>query len=177
MNVTATLANQGGENFSWKRLKFSEHPLKALGILFLLVNRYFLAIFYIYGTWHKIVKEWMWTDVLKVHFQQRLAEIGPGSFPALYLEYFAIPLWYPIAAIVTLGELYVAVGLTLGWTTRMSAAFSLFLLINFGLGAFYNIWIPILSVCSILVMITPTGKWFGFDRRLMKKYPESIWYC
>lgn len=172
MNVTKLLP----ESFRWRFQYFQQHPLQTLFIITVLAIRYFFAAFFIYGFWHKLVKGWMWTDVMKVHFQQRLAEIPPDSFQAAYLEYFGIPFYLPIAFVVTVGELIIGVALMLGVTTRFNAGFGLFMLLNFAAGAFYNIWIVILSAMAILIMFFPTGHWLGLDKKLHEKYPNSFWF-
>jgi len=88
MNLTKPLP----DSFRWSFQYFQQYPLQTLFVITILAIRYFFAVFFIYGFWHKLVKGWMWTDVMKVHFQQRLSEIPPDSFQATYLEYFAIPL-------------------------------------------------------------------------------------
>lgn len=163
-------------SFSWKWSYISAHPFKTLGVALILALRYFFAVFFIYGFWHKLMQGWMWTDILKLHFIDRLSEIHPETLQAAYLQHFAIPLYLPIAWIVTVGELIIGVALIFGVTTRINAAFGLFMLLNFAAGAFYNIWIDILSVMAALFIIFPTGHWLGFDKMLHQKYPRSIWF-
>jgi len=163
-------------SFSWTWSHISRHPLQTLAIVLILAMRYFFAVFFIYGFWHKLVHEWMWTDILKLHFIDRLSEIHPDTFQAAYLRYFAIPFYLPIAWVITVGELFIGLALIFGITTRLHAAFGLFMLLNFAAGAFYNIWIDILSIMAILFIIFPTGHWFGFDRLLHQRYPDAIWF-
>jgi thiosulfate dehydrogenase [quinone] large subunit len=82
----------------------------------------------------------------------------------------------PIAWIVTIGELIIGVALLLGVTTRINAAFGLFMLLNFAAGGYYNEIIPPLVTISILLIVLPTGHWLGLDRSLNRKYPESLWF-
>lgn len=162
--------------FEWRLDYFRARPLETTFIIIVLGIRYFFAMFFLYGFWHKLVKEWMWTDIMKTHFEQRLSEIPPDSFQALYLESFGIPFYLLIAFVVTIGELTIGLSLVLGLTTRFHAGFGLFMLLNFAAGAFYNIWIVILSVMAILIMFFPTGHWLGFDKRLNEKFPNSFWF-
>ena len=118
----------------------------------------------------------MWTDILKLHFIDRLSEIHPDTLQAAYLQHFAIPLYLPIAWIITVGELLIGLALIFGITTRLNAAFGLFMLLNFAAGAFYNIWIDILSIMAILFIVFPTGHWLGLDRLLHQRYPHAIWF-
>jgi thiosulfate dehydrogenase (quinone) large subunit len=171
MNASATQPR-----FAWRFDYLREHPLQLLGVALVLAMRYFFAAFFIYGFWHKWEQGWIWTDIMKLHFIDRYAEIDMNSFQALYLQYFGIPLYVPIAFIVTVGELIIGLGLVFGVATRANAAFGLFMLLNFTAGAFYNIWIVILSAMAALFIVLPTGHWLGFDKRLNEKYPNSIWF-
>ncbi|ASQ90448.1 DoxX family protein [Prosthecochloris sp. GSB1] len=163
-------------NFEWTRDFLKKHPLKTVGITLFLAGRYVFAAFFLYGFWHKLVKGWLWTDLMHVYFTQRLGELAPGSFQALYLEQFAIPLALPIAWIVTIGELIIGVCLVLGLTVRANAAFALFLVLNFAAGGYYNLTLPPFMLFSILMMLLPSGHWLGLDRKLHEQYPDSPWF-
>jgi thiosulfate dehydrogenase [quinone] large subunit len=130
----------------------------------------------------------MGSDILARHFTKRLQELlattpSQGSietsvalFQASYLKHFAIPYVMPIAWIVTIGELIIGVALLLGFTTRINAAFGLFMLLNFTAGGYYNETIPPLVIISLLLIVLPTGHWFGLDRKLHMNSPDSIWF-
>jgi thiosulfate dehydrogenase [quinone] large subunit len=175
-------------DFQWKRRYLGEHKLQASGVITMLVLRYLYTALFVYGFIHKMIHGWMWSDILTTHFTQRLHELlataaSPGSFEATvamwqasYLEHFAIPMVMPIAWIVTIGELIIGVALLLGVTTRINAAFGLFMLLNFAAGGYYNATIPPLVTISILLIVLPTGHWFGLDRSLNRKYPDSLWF-
>ena len=110
------------------------------------------------------------------YFTQRFSELDPGSFQALYLQYFAIPLAMPIAWIVTIGELIIGISLVLGLSVRVNAAFALFLVLNFAAGGYYNLTLPPFMIYSVLLMLLPSGQWLGMDRKLHEKYPDSLWF-
>ena len=61
----------------------------------------------------------MTSNILEVVFLQRLTELPPDSFAVFYLSNFAIPLHQLIGSIVTLGELYSAIGLLVGLTLSL----------------------------------------------------------
>ena len=71
-------------------------------------------------------------------FFVRLTEMPPDSFAVFYLQVFAIPLYKLIAWIIVCGELYAAIGLLLGLTTRTAAAVSFFILFNLAIGGYYD---------------------------------------
>jgi len=174
--------------FEWSREYLKSHRLKATGVVAAIVIRYLYTMLFLYGFVHKIMKGWMWTGIMEAHFLKRLHELQadtslPGSFEAwaapfqaAYLQHFAIPLSLQIAWIVTIGELIIGVALLLGVATRVNAAFGLFLLINFAAGGYYNLTIPPLVVMSLIIILLPTGQWFGLDRILNLKYPDSPWF-
>jgi thiosulfate dehydrogenase [quinone] large subunit len=174
--------------FQWKSSYLSAHKLQTTGVISMLVLRYLYTALFLYGFVHKIIHGWMWSDILTQHFTERLNELlataaSSGSFEATvamwqasYLEHFALPLVMPIAWIVTIGELIIGIALLLGITTRINAAFGLFMLLNFAAGGYYNETIPPLVIISILLIVLPTGQWFGLDRSLNRKYPDSPWF-
>jgi len=163
-------------DFEWSAEYTKKQPVKTAGITLFLIGRYLFAAFFLYGFWHKLVKEWLWTDLMHQYFTLRFSELDPGSFQALYLEYFAIPLAMPIAWIVTIGELIIGICLVLGLSVRVNAAFALFLVLNFAAGGYYNLTLPPFMIYSVLMMLFPSGQWLGMDRKLHEKYPDSLWF-
>jgi len=147
-----------------------------IGITLFLLGRYLFASFFLYGFWHKLVKGWLWSDLMERFFIKRLGELPADSFQASYLEHFAIPYAMPIAWIVTVGELVIALSLLLGLVTRANAAFALFLLLNFAAGGYYNLSLPPFILFAILMIIFPSSHWLGFDKQLHRKYPDAIWF-
>jgi thiosulfate dehydrogenase [quinone] large subunit len=163
-------------DFQWNKLQMKQNPLRTAGIILFLTGRYIFALFFLYGFWHKFVKGWLWSDLMHGFFLKRLAELPAGSFQALYLEQFAIPLAFQIAWIVTIGELIIAFSLLFGFAVRANAAFALFLVLNFAAGGYYNLSLPPFMIFALLMMALPSGQWFGLDRKLHSKYPASIWF-
>jgi thiosulfate dehydrogenase (quinone) large subunit len=153
-----------------------QSPAKAAGVIMFLILRYVFVAFFLYGFWFKLVKGWLWTDLMHNYFTQRFSELAPGTFQALYLEHFAIPLALPIAWIVTVGELVIGICLALGLATRANAAFALFLVLNFAAGGYYNLTLPPFMIFSVLMMLLPSGHWLGLDGKLSSKYPDSFWF-
>ncbi len=152
------------------------NPFKTAGIILFLAGRYFFALFFLYGFWRKLTKGWLWSDLMLEFFTKRLTELPGGSFQANYLAHFAIPLAFPIAWIVTVGELVVGLSLICGFAVRANAAFALFLVLNFAAGGYYNLSLPPFMIFAVLMMMLPSGQWFGFDKQLHQKYPDSIWF-
>ncbi|HHE31286.1 MAG TPA: DoxX family membrane protein [Chlorobaculum parvum] len=174
--------------FQWNSSYLKSHWLKATGVILVLLLRYLYTLLFLYGFAHKIMHGWIWSDILTQHFTERLGELriaaetaaagsfeaSVAAFQASYLAHFAIPMVIPIGWIVTIGELIIGVALLLGVTTRINAAFGLFMLLNFAAGGYYNETIPPLIIMSVLFMVLPTGQWLGLDRSLHRKHPNSM---
>jgi len=156
--------------------EMKHNPLKKVGIIVFLVGRYLFAAFFLYGFWRKLTKGWLWSDLMLGFFTKRFAELPAGSFQASYLEHFAIPLAFPIAWIVTVGELIIGLSLLAGFAVRANAALALFLVLNFAAGGYYNLSLPPFMIFSVLMMLLPSGHWLGVDKQLHHRYPDSIWF-
>ncbi|MEI7771074.1 MAG: DoxX family membrane protein [Chloroflexales bacterium] len=141
-----------------------------------LALRYGFGAFFLYGAYHKTTRHWMTSPVMREHFAQRLSELDPQSFSAAYLRRFAIPWYKPVSWVLTIGQIVVSIGMLLGVAVRPTAALSLFLLLNISAGAFFNPSMPPFLVAAVLFMATPSGQWFGLDKQLHAKYPDSIWF-
>lgn len=187
--------------FKWDKSAFRESPLKSIGILSLLVLRYFFGAYFFIGSYYKLSKNWLWTDTLKIFFQHQLATLNqlndifihqlhgnrffssvePNAplyaFEPYYLEHFAIPFYLPIAWVVTLGELMVGISLVLGLAVRIHSAIALFILVNFAAGGYFQFHTSFpLMFCALLFMCLPSGHWLGLDKKLHEKYPDSFWF-
>lgn len=141
-----------------------------------LALRYGFGAVFLYGAYHKTVRGWLTSPVMREHFVRRLAEIDPDSFSAFYLRRFAIPWYRPVAWVLTLGQVAVAAGMLLGLAVRPNAALSLFLLSNITAGSYYNASMPPFFGVALLLMATPSGQWLGLDRGLHARYPGAIWF-
>ena len=160
----------------YNRVAMKNPLFRKIGIILFLLGRYLFAAFFLYGFWHKLVKGWLWSDLMQGFFIKRLAELPANSFQAHYLVHFAIPLALPIAWIVTVGELIIALGLFAGFAVRANAALALFLVVNFAAGGYYNLSLPPFMAFSVLMMVLPSGHWLGLDKQLHLKYPDAIWF-
>ena len=139
----------------------------------ILALRYGFGAFFLYGAYHKTIKGWLTSPVLREHFVKRLSEIDPDSFSAAYLRVFAIPMYRPVAWVLTLGQISVALGMLFGIGVRPNAALALFLLTNISAGSYVNATMPPFFIAAFLLMGTPSGRWFGLDGPLHHVFPES----
>ena len=99
---------------------------------FLLVSlRLLFGLFWLLAGINKVNDEWMTSPILENIFLQRLTELPPDSFAVFYLTNFAIPFYQPIGWFITIGEIYSAIGLIIGLTTRSSALVSLFISVSY----------------------------------------------
>ena len=58
------------------------HLTGKTAIALFLLGRYLFASFFLYGFWHKLIKGWLWSDVMERIFIKRLGELSIGSFQA-----------------------------------------------------------------------------------------------
>lgn len=160
----------------WSVARMKQHPIRTLGIILHLLLRTLFGVFWLAAGINKINKGWLNTDLLKEIFLDRLTEMPPDSFAVLYLQVFAIPLYQPVAFVVTIGELYAAVGLLFGITTRWAAGMSFFILLNLAIGGYYDASLLPFFILNVLFLCWPSGQWLGFDRPLATRYPDSRWF-
>ncbi len=160
--------------WSWDWVR--RHPLRFAGIILHLLFRTLFGVFWLVAGFNKINKGWLESDILKRVFEDRLTEMPPDSFPVWYLESFAIPLYKLVAWVVTVGEIYVGLGLLFGLTTRWAAAASFFILVNLSLGGYYDASLIPFFILSIIHMAWNSGHWLGFDGRLLRRHPGSRWF-
>ncbi len=153
-----------------------QHPVRSFGIVLHLLLRTLFGIFWLSAGINKINKDWLTTDILKQIFLDRLTEMPPDSFAVLYLQAFAIPLYQLVAWVVTVGELYAAIGLLFGITTRWAAWMSFFILVNLAIGGYYDASLIPFFILNVIFLGWPSGLWLGFDRKLAKRYPDSRWF-
>jgi len=162
------------EKFSLKLLKSS--PAKGIGMGFVLFLRYFFGLFFLFATINKFKQNYMFSDYPKKVFTDQLAQIDPDGIMAAYLTGFLIPNYHLVGVIVTLVWSGVTVGLLLGLCTRWAGALAIFACINIGLGGFYDASLIVIGGIALLFVVLPTGHWSGLDRKMLAKYPGSIWF-
>lgn len=158
------------------RASFREYPAKTVGIFFVLALRYLFGFFFLGAGINKLVGGWIWTDKLQNVFLARLAELEPGSFGAAFIQQVGLPLYRPIAWIVTIVEFAVAASLFLGFATRTGALLAIWLMAMFAIGGYYDASLIPLWLIAALFVVFPTGHWLGLDRRYHERYPRSIWF-
>lgn len=174
-------------SFSLSLSAFRERPLMAVAATLTIAVRLFMALFYIAAGINKLRNAWAWSDYLEGVFKDRLAELiatgaqtyGPfylNNIAIPYLKYFAIPMYLPVGIAVTAIEIGAGLGFLLGFGTRLSGWLALFLMGNFALGGYYDASLLPLCAMALLIAVTPSGRWFGFDRRYAAKYPNAIWF-
>jgi thiosulfate dehydrogenase [quinone] large subunit len=87
-----------------------------------------------------------------------------------------MPLYKLVAVVVTFGELYAAIGLLFGLTTRWAAGMSFFILLNLAIGGYYDASLIPFFILNVIFLLWPSGQWLGLDRILSRRYPDSRWF-
>lgn len=160
--------------WTWAWIK--AHPVRFAGIAVHLLLRTLFALFWLAAGINKVVKGWLTTDILKQIFLDRLTEMPPDAFASLFLQNFAIPIYMLVAWVVTIGEIYSAIGLLFGFTTRIAACTSLFILVGLATGGYYDASLIPFFLLTGAFLYWPSGLWFGIDRPLARRNPQSWWY-
>ena len=159
----------------WRWAWIRAHPLRFTGVVLHLLLRTLFAVFWLAAGINKVRNDWLTSDILKEIFLDRLTEMPPDAFASLFLQNFAIPLYVLVAWVITLGEIYSAVGLLLGVTTRIAAAVSMFILCGFAIGGYYDASLIPFFLLNAMFLWWASGLWLGIDRTLAKRYPGSRW--
>jgi thiosulfate dehydrogenase [quinone] large subunit len=141
-----------------------------------LALRYLMALFFVGAAINKWTHGWLWTDKLHRVFIERLGEVDPESFGAWFLEHVGIPYYGVFAALVTLGETAIALGLLFGCVTRGAAIGAMICMSGFAIGGYYDASLIVLALMFLPLVLLPTGRWLGLDRRLHARHPNSIWF-
>jgi thiosulfate dehydrogenase [quinone] large subunit len=161
----------------WTRRWMAAHPVLSFGIVLHLLLRTLFAIFWLAAGINKVNRGWLTEPViLKEMFLDRLTEMPPDAFASLFLQSFAIPLHSFIAWFITLGELYSAIGLLIGITTRPAASVSMFILLSFAIGGYYDASLIPFLLLNLMFLAWPSGLWLGFDRTLAQRHPQAWWF-
>jgi len=160
----------------WTRESFRSRPGRMAGIVLVLVLRYFFGFFFLVAGINKLRGGWLWSDALRVIFTDRLAEVEPETVGGWFLENIGIPMYVPIAWVVTIVELVVPVCLFLGVATRVGGALAVWLMVMFAFGGYYDASLIALWGIAALFVIFPTGHWLGMDRKLHQQNPSSPWF-
>lgn len=156
--------------------EFRLAPLRALGVSLVILLRYAMALFFFSSSLNKLRNGWLWSDASSQIFQARLAELDPASFGAQFLSKFAIPFHLPVSWVFVTTTLTVTVTFTLGLAARFGGIAAFWLMIMIGIGGYYDASLLPLWGVAALMIIFPTGRWFGLDRRFHARYPNSPWF-
>jgi uncharacterized membrane protein YphA (DoxX/SURF4 family) len=159
----------------WKWSWIKAHPVRFAGILLHLILRTLFAVFWLAAGINKVVKGWLTTDILKQIFLDRLTEMPPDAFASLFLLHFSIPLYMLTAWVITIGEIYSAIGLLFGFTTRIAAGVSFFILFGLAIGGYYDASLIPFFILNAAFLYWASGLWFGIDRPLAKRHPKAWW--
>ena len=110
-----------------------------------------------------------------------LTQILPNAHP-LYQSFAraaVLPNVGTVAILVIVGELYVALAMIFGITTRLAALVAICLLTNYMLAKGMNLWTPASNdaadiILAIAVGIGAAGRVWGVDRVLAERFPRML---
>lgn len=174
--MSETAINTAATPSIWSLQSLKAAPLAYIGRCLVMFLRYFNGLFYFAAGINKVKQGWLWSDKLKVVFEQRVTELPADSFAVAFLKGFAIPLYLPTAYVVTTMELLSGVLLLIGLCTRWGAALAVVINMLFGLGGYYDASLIALTSLLLPVILTPSGLWTGLDKKYHARYPDKIWF-
>lgn len=110
-----------------------------------------------------------------------LGQILPNAHP-LYQSFaraVVLPNVGAVAMLVIIGELFVAIGMLFGVTTRLAALVAVCLLTNYMLAKGMNPWTPSSNdaadiILAIVVGVGAAGRVWGVDRMLAARWPRLV---
>jgi thiosulfate dehydrogenase [quinone] large subunit len=143
---------------------------------FVLTLRYLMTLFFASAATNKWRQEYLFSDKLRRVFVGRLDELDPEKFAAWFIENVGIPHYEVFAWMVCWGETFIALGLMFGFMTRGAAIGAMLMFVSFQLGGFGDASLLALALMFLPFALLPTGHWFGLDRYMHAKYPNSIWF-
>jgi thiosulfate dehydrogenase (quinone) large subunit len=110
-----------------------------------------------------------------------LGQLVPNAHP-LYQSFtraVVLPNIGTVAVLVIIGELFVAIGMLFGITTRLAALVAVCLLTNYMLAKGMNLWTPASNdaaniILAIVVGLGAAGRVWGVDRILAARWPRLV---
>jgi len=102
------------------------------------------------------------------------------SWYANLLNAVVVPRADTFGILVVVAEIYVAIALVFGLTTRLAAGVAIFLLLNYLCAKGAVPWGPGIDqsdiVLAIIILLSDAGRVFGLDGFLHKRFPKApIW--
>lgn len=112
-----------------------------------------------------------------------LTKMLPGATPlyAAFAQAVVLPHLAAVAPLVIIGELYVAIAMLVGATTRLASLVGMFLLLNYMLAKGMSLWTPASNdaadiVLALVVGLGAAGRVAGLDRILAARWPQvPLW--
>jgi hypothetical protein len=101
------------------------------------------------------------TDILREIFLERLTEIPPDILRRSFLQNFVIQLYGLVAWVITIGELYAAIGLLFRFKARLAAGISLFIPFGLAICGYYDASLIRFFIISLLLLCWSSGLWRG----------------
>ncbi len=138
--------------------------------------RYLVGVFFLFAGINKWRENYLFSDKLHRVLSDRLLEIDPESFGAWFIEHIGLPYYPPLAWMVCWGETFIALGLLFGFMTRSAAIGAVLFNVMLTIGGYYDASLIVLTLMYLPAVFMPTGQWVGLDRRMLQRYPGSIWF-
>ena len=145
----------------------------------IVIPRLFLGIIFARAVYPKLMAAAGFKTMLGGFLGQTL----PNAHP-LYQAFASgvvLPHLSLFASLVIAGELYVAIAMLFGVTTRLASVAAICLLLNYMLAKGMNMWTPASNdaadiILALVIGLGAAGRVFGIDRVLAERWPNvPLW--
>ena len=121
-----------------------------------ILGRHLFGWLFLVGFFAKVIDGWLWSDALLQYFNARLVD-PPAltEFQHSFLTGFAIPHYFPLSWLVTVGELPIGLGLLLGVQIRFFAISAILMMIGFAAGGYADLSTLLLIAFAMAMAIHP----------------------
>ncbi len=120
------------------------------------LGRCLFGLLFLLGFVAKFIDGWLWSDALLQYFNARLVD-PPAltEFQRSFLTEFAIPHYFPLSWLVTVGELPIGLGLLFAFHIRFYAISAVLMMIGFAAGGYVDLSTLFLITFAIAMAIYP----------------------
>lgn len=119
-------------------------------------GRLLFGLLFLFGFLAKFIDGWLWSDALLHYFNARLLDPPTlTEFQRSFLTEFAIPYYYPLSWLVTVGELPIGLGLLFAIQVRFCAISAVLMMTGFAAGGYVDISTLFLITFAIAMAIYP----------------------
>ncbi len=147
----------------------------------LTILRIYLGVILLYTVIGKVVQPAPFSDEMLTYLNAVMSRGRISGFYLRFLQTTVVPHAKIFSYLVLTGELTAGIGLLTGTLTRMCAFIAGVLFVNYMLSKGRWFWSPdsedaAVFFIALVLMLGKAGRFFGVDRYLAAKWPNSIFW-